>query len=308
MDSTAALGLPDVPARLLVIGGGYLGLELACVYAALGSAVTMVEALPGLLPAMDRDLVRPLQAALGRKFKGIHLNTKVEALEPLKDGINASFTGLESQVFDRVLVAVGRKPSTAGLGLENTKVRLDDKGFILHGADMQTDEPGVYVIGDAAGEPMLAHKAHADARIAVEAIAGRVLAAPKAMPAVVFTDPELAWVGLTEHDAKAQGFEVEAARYPWAANGKAHAIGATEGLSKVVVDKATGRILGAGACGQEAGALVSELALAIGMGATTADLSRTVHPHPTLNETMLGAAEVLLGCATDLYRPRRSGR
>jgi dihydrolipoamide dehydrogenase len=210
------------------------------------------------------------------------------------------------QTFDRVLVSVGRRPVATGLGLENTKIKVDAKGFIEHDAQLRTAEPNVFVIGDIAGEPMLAHKAHAEARVAVEVMAGqRSVYDVLAMPAVVFTDPELAWVGITEEEAKAKGLEVEVSKFPWAANGKAHAISQTSGLSKVIVDKKTERILGAGVVGWEAGALISEYALAIEMGANAEDVSLTVHPHPTLNETLLGAVDVHLGHATDIYRPKK---
>lgn len=309
MDSTGALELKDIPKRLLVVGGGYIGLEMACVYAALGSEVTVVEFAAGLLMAADRDLVKPLQAELAKQFKAIHLNTKVDKLEPQKDGVKVSFLGegIEPvQTFDRVLVAVGRRPVAQGLGLENTKIQVDAKGFIVHDAQCRTAEPNVFVIGDIAGEPMLAHKAHAEARVAVEALAGqRSVYDVVAMPAVVFTEPEVAWVGVTEDEAKVQGLDVEIGRYPWVANGKAHAIGRTNGLSKVVVDKKTQRIIGAGVVGWEAGSMISEYALAIEMGATAEDVSLTVHPHPTLNETVLGAVDVHLGHATDIYRPKR---
>jgi len=311
MDSTGALELKDIPKRLLVVGGGYIGLEMACVYAALGSEITVVEFMPGLLMAADRDLVRPLEGHLKKQFKAIHLNTKVEKLEPLAGGVQATLAGEgvePAQLFDRVLVSVGRRPVSAGLGLENTAVKVDAKGFVEHDARQATAEPNIFVIGDIAGEPMLAHKAHAEARVAVEAIAGRrSVYDVRAMPAVVFTDPELAWVGVTEDEAKKAGMDVEVSRYPWAANGKAHAIGRTEGLSKVIVDRASGRILGAGVVGFEAGATISEYALAIEMGALAEDVSLTVHPHPTLNETLLGAVDVSLGHATDIYRPRRKG-
>lgn len=309
LDSTTALALPDVPKRLLVIGGGYIGLEMACVYAALGSEITVVEATPGLLPAADRDLVKPLAAQLKKVLKAIHLSTRVEAIEPKEDGVHVTLAGAgvePAQVFDRVLVSVGRRPNTDGLGLENTRVQVDAKGFVLHDATMRTDEPSVFVVGDVAGEPMLAHKAHAEARVAVEVIGERRAAWDvRAMPAVVFTDPELAWVGVTEDEAKAKGLDVEVGRFPWAANGKAIAIGRTEGLSKVILDRATGRVLGAGAVGWEAGAVISEYSLAIEMGAVAEDISLTIHPHPTLNETVWGAAEVALGVATDIYRPKK---
>ena len=309
MDSTGALELKDIPKRLLVIGGGYIGLEMACVYAALGSEITVVEFLPGLLMAADRDLVRPLQQKLTAQFKQIHLNTKVEKLEAVKEGIKVSMSGegVDSpQTFDRVLVSVGRRPVSSGLGLENTKVKVTDKGFIEHDSQLRTAEPNIFVIGDIAGEPMLAHKAHAEAKVAVEAINGQRSSYDViAMPAVVFTDPELAWVGVTEEEAKKQGLDFEVARYPWAANGKAHAISRTEGVSKIIVDKASGRILGAGVTGFEAGNLISEYALAIEMGANAQDISLTVHPHPTLGETLLGAVDITLGHATDIYRPKK---
>jgi dihydrolipoamide dehydrogenase len=253
--------------------------------------------------------VRPLQANLAKLFKSIHVSCKVEALDPQKEGIKVTFSGegIEpTQVFDRVLVSVGRRPVTQGLGLDKTKIKVDSKGFIEHDNQQRTGEANIFVIGDIAGEPMLAHKAHAEAKVAVEAMAGeRSVYDVRAMPAVVFTDPELAWVGVTEQEAKDQGLDVEISRYPWAANGKAHAISRTEGVSKVIVDKKTQRILGAGVVGWEAGSMISEYALAIEMGATAEDVSLTVHPHPTLNETLLGAVDVHLGHATDIYRPKR---
>jgi dihydrolipoamide dehydrogenase len=309
MDSTGALELADVPKRLLVVGGGYIGLEMACVYAALGSEITVVEFMPGLLMAADRDLVKPLHDRLAKQFKAIHLNTKVDKLEPQKEGIKVTLVGEgvePTQTFDRVLVSVGRRPVAGGLGLEKTKIKVDAKGFIEHDTQCRTAEPNVFVIGDIAGEPMLAHKAHAEAKVAVEAIAGqRSVYDVVAMPAVVFTDPELAWVGVTEQEAKDRGLEIEVGKYPWVANGKAHAISQTHGLSKVIFDKKTQRIVGAGVVGWEAGSMISEYALAIEMGATAEDVSLTVHPHPTLGETMLGAVDVYLGHATDIYRPKR---
>ena len=309
MDSTGALELPDVPKRLLVVGGGYIGLEMACVYAALGSEITVVEFMSGLLMAADRDLVKPLHERLAKQFKAIHVNTKVDQLEPQKDGIKVTLVGEgvePTQTFDRVLVSVGRRPFAGGLGLEKTKIKVDAKGFIEHDTQCRTGEDNIFVIGDIAGEPMLAHKAHAEAKVAVEAIAGqRSVYDVVAMPAVVFTDPELAWVGVTEEEAKARGLEIEVGKYPWVANGKAHAISQTHGLSKVIVDKKTQRIVGAGVVGWEAGSMISEYALAIEMGATAEDVSLTVHPHPTLGETMLGAVDVYLGHATDIYRPKR---
>jgi dihydrolipoamide dehydrogenase len=310
MDSTAALRLEEVPASLLVVGGGYIGLELGTVYEALGSQVTVVEMTDGLLPGVDRDLVRPLQARLEARFHRIYLNTKVAKLAQTKDGIKATLEGGEvaerEPVFGRVLVAVGRKPNSRGLGLEKTKVQVDEKGFIRVNEQRRTTDENIYAIGDVAGEPMLAHKAHHEGRVAVEAIAGEPAAFDsRAIPAVVFTDPEIAWCGLTETDAKRQQREVKVLRFPWAASGRAMTLLRTDGLTKLIVEPQTERILGVGLAGVEAGELIAEGVLAVEMAATARDLSLTIHPHPTLTETVGEAAESLYGPTTHIYKPRR---
>jgi dihydrolipoamide dehydrogenase len=312
MDSTGALELPDVPESLLVVGGGYIGLEMGTVYAALGSRVSVVEMTDGLLPGADRDLVRPLQKRLQSLFEGIHLNAKVAALADKKDSIEVTFEGdVPEKVrrFSRVLLSVGRRPNSSGLGLENTKVQVNERGFIMVDAQRRTADPHILAIGDVAGEPMLAHKAAHEGKTAVEALAGHSSAAfePRAIPAVVFTDPEIAWAGLTETEAKRQGRPFEAAQFPWAASGRALAIGRTEGLTKWIVDPQSQRVLGCGIVGSGAGDLISEAVLAIEMGCSVRDLAETIHPHPTLSETLGAAAEVSLGVATDLYRPKRKG-
>ncbi|HMF14772.1 MAG TPA: dihydrolipoyl dehydrogenase [Gemmataceae bacterium] len=311
MDSTGALKLEDVPASLLVVGGGYIGLELGYVYAALGSKVTVVEILDGLLPGVDRELVLPLHKRLEKLFDKIYLNTKVANLEDTGKGVRATFEGEdvkdEQAAFDRVLVAVGRKPNSAELGLEKTGAKLDARGFVEVDEMRRTADERIYAIGDVAGEPMLAHKAVHEGRIAVEAIAGEPAAYDfRAVPAVVFTDPEVAWCGLTESDAKTQKREVKIARFPWGASGRAATLGRQEGLTKLVVDPETEIVLGVGIVGTEAGEMISEGCLAVEMGATASDLSLTMHPHPTLSETVGEAAESLHGTATHLYRPKKS--
>lgn len=307
-DSTAALNLETVPKTLLVIGGGYIGLELGSVYAALGSKVTVVEMMSGLLPGADRDLVRPLAQRLEKQFTAILLNTKVEEMKEEADGIHVRFEGPGSQpeqVFDRVLVSVGRKPNSQGLGLEKTKVQLDVKGFVKIDAQRRTAEPSVFAIGDVAGEPMLAHKATHEGRVAVEAISGKKTAfEPRAIPAVVYTDPEIAWCGLTETQAQAEKIAIKTARFPWAASGRSLTLGRTDGVTKLVIDPESGRVLGAGLVGPGAGELVSECALAIEMGATAKDLALTIHPHPTLSETIMESAEAFYGHCTHIFRRR----
>ncbi len=309
MDSTGALELPDVPESLLVVGGGYIGLEMGTVYAALGSRVSVVEMTDGLLPGADRDLVRPLQKRLEGGFEAIYLNTKVAALADKQDSIEVTFDGdVPERVrrFGRVLLCVGRRPNSRALGLENTKARVNDRGFIEVDPQRRTADPHLYAIGDVAGEPMLAHKAAHEGKTAVEAIVGRPAAfEPKAIPAVVFTDPEIAWAGLTETEAKRTGCPFEAAQFPWAASGRALAIGRTEGLTKWLVDPETQRVLGCGIVGCGAGDLISEAVLAIERGCSVREIAETIHPHPTLGETLGAAAEVHLGVATDLYRPKR---
>lgn len=312
MDSTAALALPDIPESLLVVGGGYIGLELGTVYAALGSRVTVVEMLSGLLPGVDRDLVKPLQTRLERQFAEIALETRVTALADRGEAIEATLSGPAGQRtarFSRVLVAVGRRPVSQGLGLERTHVSLDERGFVRVDRHMQTTDPYILAIGDVAGEPMLAHKAAHEGRVAVEYLhQGTAEFDALAIPAVVFTDPEIAWAGLTEEQAQRDGLTVEVARFPWAASGKAQALGRTEGLTKLVIDPETERVLGVGLVGVGAGDLISEAVLAIEMGCTVRDLAQTIHPHPTLSETLAFAGEVYFGTATDLYKPRRSAR
>jgi dihydrolipoamide dehydrogenase len=309
MDSTAALRLEEIPETLLVIGGGYIGLELGTVYATLGSRVTVVEMTDGLLPGVDRDLVKVLQRRLEKIFHAIHLNTKVEALADSPSGLRATFDGEVSeqkQTFARVLVAVGRRPNTSNLGLDRTKVELDEKGFVRVDDRRRTTDDRIYAIGDIAGEPMLAHKATREAKVAVEALTGLPAAFDcRAIPAVVFTDPEIAWCGLTETDAQRQGQAIKVAGFPWTASGRAVTLGRTDGLTRLIIDAATDRVLGVGIVGTGAGELIAEGVLAVEMGAVARDLALTIHPHPTLTETICEAAEVHLGHATHLFRAKR---
>ena len=306
MDSTAALDLPDVPKSLLVVGGGYIGLELGSVYATLGSAVTVVEMTAGLLPGADRDLVDVLAKRINALMKAVRLNTTVTAMAPDAGGIRVTFGGKETELFDRVLVAVGRRPNSRIPGLDSTRVKVDERGFIGVDEQMRTDEPSIFAIGDVVGEPMLAHKASHEGRIAVEVIAGENVAfEPRAIPAVVFTDPELAWCGLTETQAQKSGRKVTIAKFPWGASGRAITLDRTDGLTKLVLDTESERILGVGLVGPGAGELIAEGVLAIEMGANATDLKLSIHPHPTLTETMMESAEVFFGQATHVYRPRR---
>lgn len=309
MDSTGALELKDIPKRLLVIGGGYIGLEMGSVYAALGSAVTVVEMTAGLLPGADRDLVTPLQKRLAHQFSAIHLNTKVAKLEPTPEGIVANLEGEgvePRQVFDRVLVSVGRRPNSRGFGLENTKVRIDEKGFIKIDKNQRTTDAKLMAIGDVAGEPMLAHKATREARIAAETLLGEPVEFDNiAIPAVVFTDPELAWAGITEAEAKAQGREVIVHRFPWAASGRAQSLARTEGMTKIIVEPLKQRVVGVGIVGVGAGEMIAEAVLAIEMGATARDLADSIHAHPTLSETLMEAAEGIFGQPTHTFRPKK---
>ena len=308
LDSTSALELPDVPASLLVIGGGYIGLELGTMYAALGSRVSVVEMTPGLLPGADRDLVSPLQKRLEKLFAAIWLNAKVVKVAEEKNGIRVTFEGgpPEPQLFDRVLVAVGRRPNSGIPGLASTRVTVDSKGFIETDGQRRTAEPTIFAIGDVAGEPMLAHKASHEGRVAIEAIAGhKAVFEPLAIPAVVFTDPEIAWCGLTEAQAKEQGIEVEVAKFPWGAASRAITVDRPEGLTKLVLEPKSGRVLGVGVVGAGAGELIAEGVLAVEMGASAEDLKLTIHPHPTLSETLMESAEVFFGQSTHVYKPRR---
>jgi dihydrolipoamide dehydrogenase len=313
MDSTGALNLEDIPKTLLVVGGGYIGLELGSVYAALGTRVTVVEMLPGLLPGADRDLVLPLHKRLEKMFEAILVNTTVASLKEEGGGIRATFEGPAIQegnrekVFDRVLVSVGRKPNSEIPGLNTTQVQLNSRGFIEVNKQLQTDDPSIYAIGDVVGEPMLAHKASHEGRVAAEAIAGHKVAfEPNAIPAVVFTDPEVAWCGLTETQAEKENREVKVAKFPWAASGRALTVDRPDGLTKLIVDPKTERVLGVGIVGAGAGELIAEGVLAIEMCALASDVAMTIHPHPTLSETVMQSAEVFFGTSTDIYRPKRS--
>lgn len=308
MDSTGALDLPDIPKSLLVVGGGYIGLELGSVYAALGTKVTVVEMTAGLLPGADRDLVNILARRIESICEAVLLNTKVVSVKEQKNGIAVtleSAEGKKDQVFDRVLVSVGRRPNPVP-GVEKTKVVVGPRGFIGVDEQRRTAEPNIYAIGDVAGEPMLAHKAFHEARVAVEAIAGHKVAyEPLAIPAVVFTDPELAWCGLTEHEAQQAKQEITVARFPWGASGRALTLDRPDGMTKLVLDPKTERILGVGIVGPGAGELIAEGVLAVEMGATATDLKLSIHPHPTLSETVMESAEAFFGHATHVYRPRR---
>ncbi len=309
MDSTSGLELPDVPKSLLVIGGGYIGLELGSVYATLGSKVSVVEMTPGLLPGADRDLVQVLEKKLKKLFANIMLNTKVVKVAEEGQGIRVTFEGEvaeKEQVFDRVLVAIGRRPNSKIPGLETTRVKVDQKGFIETDPQRRTAEPSIFAIGDVAGEPMLAHKASHEARVAVEAIAGhKAVFEPQAIPAVVFTDPEIAWCGLTEAQAQAEGIEFEVAKFPWGALSRAITVDRPEGLTKLILEKSTGRVLGVGIAGSGAGELIAEGALAIEMGASAEDIKLVIHPHPTLSESLMESAEVFFGQSTHVYKPKR---
>jgi dihydrolipoamide dehydrogenase len=302
MDSTGALKLEDVPPRLLVVGGGYIGLEMGYAYAAFGSKVTVVELTDGLLPGVDRDLVVPLARRLEALFEKIYLKTKVVKLQETPGGIKAVLDGEgvadKEPVFDRVLVAVGRRPNSQGIGLERAGVAVDDKGFIKVNESRRTSVPHIWAIGDVAGEPMLAHKATYEAKVAAESLCGdKAVYDARAVPAVVFTDPELAWCGLTETEAKKQNREVKRVRFPWAGSGRAQTLGRTEGLTKLIVDPETDRVLGVGIVGVEAGEMIGEAMVAIEMAASAKDLALTMHPHPTLTETIMEAAESLGGHA-----------
>ncbi|MEK6209411.1 MAG: dihydrolipoyl dehydrogenase [Pseudomonadota bacterium] len=309
MDSTGALKLEDVPKRLLVIGGGIIGLEMATVYDAIGAKVTVVELLDGLIPGTDRDLIRPLHKRIEKRYEGIYLKTKVTKLEAQKDGLKATFEGENApkpQVYDRVLLAVGRRPNGKEIDAQAAGVNVTDRGFIPADKYMRTNVPHIYAIGDIIGEPMLAHKASHEGKLAAEIIAGHKRAFDaRTIPSVAYTDPEVAWMGLTETQAKAQGTEIEKAVFPWAASGRARATARDEGMTKLIFDKTTKRLLGAGMVGPNAGELVAETVLALEMGADAEDIGLTIHPHPTLSETVFFAAEIAEGSITDLYMPKR---
>jgi dihydrolipoamide dehydrogenase len=309
MDSTGALELRDVPTRLLVVGGGYIGLELGSVYAALGSAVTVVEMLDGLLPGADRDLANVLARSITPRFTAVLLKTRVVSLTDNGSSLDVVFDGEvaeKTQQFDKVLVSVGRKPNSKIPGLERTRVQVNGRGFIVVDGQRRTAEPSIFAIGDVAGDPMLAHKASHEGRVAVEVIAGHKAAfEPAAIPAVVFTDPELAWCGITEAEARATGVDVEIARFPWAASGRATTIDRSDGVTKLIIEKATGRVLGMGIVGPGAGELIAEGVLAVEMAATATDVAMSIHPHPTLSETVMESADAYFGTSTHIYRPKK---
>ncbi|MCF8412826.1 MAG: FAD-dependent oxidoreductase, partial [Melioribacteraceae bacterium] len=310
-DSTGALELSEIPKKLLVVGGGYIGLELGSVYASIGSKVSVVEMMPSLLPGADKDMVAVLSKSITPKFENVYLKTKVVSVEETKKGkLKVTFEGekVEEKVqeFDKILVSVGRKPVTQGLGLENTSVKIGDKGFIETDAQLRTNDKNIFAIGDIVGQPMLAHKASAEGKVAVDVIAGhKAVFEPNAIPAVVFTDPELAWAGLTELEAKERGIKVSVAKFPWGASGRATTIGRNDGMTKLIIDPETERILGMGIVGAGAGEMIAEGVLAVEMSALAKDVAMSIHPHPTLSETVMESAEAFFGEATHIYRPKR---
>jgi dihydrolipoamide dehydrogenase len=309
MDSTGALELSDIPSRLLIIGGGIIGLEMATVYSALGSRVTVVELMDQIIPGADRDIVTPLQRRIQKAYDNVHLSTRVVAVEARADGLQAQFEGPKggfSEGFDRILVAVGRKPNGRLIGAEKTGVDVDDRGHIVVDRQMRTSVPHIFAIGDVVGEPMLAHKATHEGHVAAEVAAGRSSHFDaRAIPSVAYTDPEIAWAGMTENEAKAAGIAYGKGTFPWAASGRSLCLGRDEGITKLLFEAGTDRIIGCGMVGPSAGDLISEVALAIEMGADAADIALTIHPHPTLSETVGMAAEAFEGTITDLYLPKR---
>ena len=310
LDSTSALELKEIPDAMLIIGGGYIGLELGTVYASLGTKISVVEMLPRILSGADPDLAAVLQKNLTKKFSSIKTETKVTGISESGNKLKVSFQEKDGTVFesefDRVLVSIGRRPDTSGLGLEKTGIKIDAKGFIITDTTCRTSVKNIFAIGDIAGEPMLAHKASHEGRVAVEVIHGMKAAfEPKAIPAVVFTDPEIAWAGLTESEAKEKNIKHAVLKFPWAASGRALTLGRTDGLTKLIIDPETERILGVGIAGPRAGDLVAEGVLAIEMGANATDLKLTIHPHPTLSETIMESAEMFFGQSTHIYRPKK---
>ncbi len=312
IDSTGALDL-DLPKRLLVVGGGIIGLEMATVYDALGVAVTVVELMDGLIPGCDRDLVRPLEKRIAKRYEKILLKTKVAKIEALQEGLRATFEPAPAEgataMFDKVLIAVGRSPNGKRIGAEAAGVLVNERGFIPVDRQMRTNVPHIFAIGDIVGQPMLAHKASHEGKLAAEVAHGEKRAFDaRVIPSVAYTDPEIAWVGLTETDAKAKGIEYEKGVFPWAASGRSLSLGRDEGFTKLLFDKTTHRVVGAGIVGPNAGDLISEVALAIEMGCDAADIGLTIHPHPTLSETIAFAAEAFDGTLTDLYIPKRPAK
>ena len=310
MTSREALEVPDIPENLLIVGGGYIGMELGTVYAALGSKVTVVEALPTILAGADPDLVRPVMKYAERAFKEVRLNTKVAKMATHGKQIKVVFESngqQKEEFYDRVLVSVGRVPNCGDLGLENTKVTRDDRGFIKVNTKQETSDPNIMAIGDVVGGALLAHKASREARVAVEVICGEPSEFQSiTIPAVIFTDPEIAWCGLTEAEAKEKGIEVQVAKFPWSASGRALTFDRTDGMTKLIVDPETERLLGVGIVGHGAGELIAEGVLAIEMGATAKDLAEAIHPHPTLSETLMEAAEVFYGVPTHTFVRKKS--
>lgn len=304
-DSTDALELTQIPKKLLVVGGGIIGLEMATVYHALGSEISVVELMDQIIPGCDADLVRPLQKRIKKQYKNIWLETKVDEIKPLKSGLKVTFSGKnapEPQTYDAVLVAVGRRPNGLKIGADKAGVNVDEMGFISVNKQQKTNVEHIYAIGDIVGNPMLAHKAVHEGKVAAEVICGEKAAFDAmTIPSVAYTDPEVAWMGLTENEAKKQGIEYEKGAFPWAASGRSLSIGRNEGITKILCDKDTGRILGAGMVGPNAGELIAEAVLALEMGADAEDIGLTIHPHPTLSETFAFAAEMVTGSITDLY-------
>ena len=309
IDSTGALALEDVPKKMLILGGGIIGLEMASVYATLGSEIDIVELQDGLIPGCDRDLVRPLQKRLEKQVSSIMLKTRVTDIKAQKNGLKVSFEGAkapDAKIYDRVLVAVGRSPNGKQINAEAAGVQVDERGFIPTDAKMRTNVPHIYAIGDVVGNPMLAHKATHEGKVAAEVIAGLPsLFDPMTIPSVAYTDPEVAWMGLTETEAKEKGIEIEKGAFPWAASGRALGIGREEGLTKLIFDAKSKRLLGAGIVGRSAGELIGETVLGLEMGADAEDIGLTIHPHPTLNETICFAAEMAEGSITDLMPPKK---
>ncbi|MDV6348310.1 dihydrolipoyl dehydrogenase [Nitrosomonas sp. Is35] len=309
IDSTGALALSDVPQRMLIIGGGIIGLEMATVYAALGSKISVVEWMDQLIPGADADLVKPLQRRIGKRYEAIYLKTKVTKIEATEAGLTATFDGdnaPQPQTYDRILMAVGRRPNGREIGAEAIGIQVNERGFILVDPQMRTNVPHIFAIGDIVGEPMLAHKASHEGKLAAEVIAGhKAIFDARTIPSVAYTDPEIAWMGLTEKEAIKQGIDYEKAVFPWAASGRAISMAREEGLTQLLLDKTTRRILGAGMTGVNAGELIAETVLALEMGADMQDLSLTIHPHPTLSETVLFAAEIAEGTITDLFLPKK---
>jgi dihydrolipoamide dehydrogenase len=310
IDSTGALNLESIPEKLLVVGGGYIGLEMGSVYAALDSQVTIVEMMDGLLTGVDRDLVRPLQHRIKNQFEAILLKTKVGEIKQVESKTHVTLeneSGTEQKVFDQVLVSVGRTPNTNDLGLENTQVKLNEKGFVIADSQQKTGDPNISAIGDVIGGAMLAHKAAHEAKVAVENLDGENSDFNnRVIPAVVFTDPEIAWAGLTETEAQAQGREISVAKFPWGASGRAQTLGRGEGMTKLIIDPESEKIMGVGLTGAGAGELIAEGVLAIETGTKAKDLALSIHPHPTLSETLMEAADVFYGTATHIYKRKRN--